>query len=339
MDLIIEKGGVIEPSSYDKVICKGSARAKGDVEAKEMLCKGILDVQGNLIARRIEVKGLRAREVRAEELKTGFLDAGNVIAAHLKARGRVKVSNLLRFNDGLIEGSASCLTLKVKEVIVKGSLSVIKADVTEMHVNGSVEVEKGSIRLADVGGSAEIGDCEIGEIKVGGTLRIAGNSKVGEGEVGMASIRGRLKGQSLRVMEVLTIEGSADIGKLWVGGIINAKGRLIAEEADIWGKSLGKIEGGSIIIRREAVEVKGDTITLIGAKVGKVYGKIVKIDNSEVGAVEASEVEVKGRSKVSQIVADRAYIIEGRVGKVYYKEKLLASPEAKIEKAKKSPAL
>ncbi len=335
MDLVVNKGGVIEPGSYNKVICKGSARAKGDVEAKEILCKGTLDVQGNLTAHKIEVKGLKVREVRADELKTGFLDAGNVIVVHLEAKDKVKARNLLSLNDGLIGGSASCLALKVKEVTVRGSLSTIKADAIEMHVSGSIEVEKGSIRSIDVGGSAKIGNCKISRIRVGGTLRVLGKSEIEEGEASMVNIKGKLKGQSLRVMEVLTVEGSADIGKLLVGGTVKVKGRLIVGEADIWGGALGKVEGKSIIIRREAAEVKGDKITLISAKVGRAYGKIVRIDSSEVGTVEASEVEVKGRSRVKQITADRAYIIGGYVSKVYYKEKLLASPEAKIEKAKK----
>ncbi len=335
MDLIVEKGGIIKPGSYDKVVCKGSAKAKGDMETSEVRCKGVLNVQGSLTAHRIEVKGLRAREVRAEELKTGFLDAGNVIAANLEVAGRVRVSNLLRFDSGLIGGSVSCLTLEAKEAVVKGSLTTIKVDIIEIHVNGSIDVERGNIKIAEVGGSAKIGDCRIMRINVGGTLRIVGNSEIGEGKASMALIKGRLKGRLLRVMEVLTVEGSADIGKLWVGGAIKVKGRLVVGEADVWGKTLGKVEGKNITIRREAAEVKGVNINLMGAKVGKVHGKIVRINDSEVGSVEASEVEVRGRSKIGRIIADKVYVMEGHVSDVYYKEKLLASPKAKIEKAKK----
>ncbi len=335
MDLTVDKGGTIEPGSYGKVICKGSAEVKGSIEAEELSCKGTLLVQGNLTARRVKAKGIKAREVNVEELKTGFLDAGNVMVTDLEASGIVRVSTILDFKRGSIGGSVSCLTFKAEEALVKGSLSAIEVDAVEVNVNGSMEIERGSIKLANVGGSAKIGDCNIVSIKVGGTLRVVGNSEIGEGEATMASIKGSLKGQSLRVMEVLTVEGSLDIRKLWVGGAIKAKGRLNVDEADIWGKGIGKVEGRRITIRREAMEVRGDLVNLIGAKVKKVSGRIVKIDSSDVGSVEASEVEVRGRSKVNWILADRVYIIEGEVGEIDYREKLLASPKAKIGKARK----
>ncbi len=339
MDVVIGKNETFKPvGRYDRVECKGSARVEGSLEATEVVCKGKLEAE-ELSAVRVEAKGLKCRKIRAEELITDFLDAGTVKVKRAHVRGPARASASIKAVEVRVEGSLQCAALEADDVEVSGSLRALIVNVRRLRVKGSLEVDEGTVEQASVGGSAKLGSCRVTRLRVGGTLRVIGSSEIGEAEAGMTEVAGNLVGGLLRVEEVLKVEGEVKVRKLGVGGALKVSGSLSAEEARVSGKGKGKLVGGRITVAGEATEVEGEDIELINAEVSKVIGKRVKVRDSRVGVIKAEEVEVSGRSKVSRIAAERVYVVSGIVDKVYYTDRLLASPEAQVRWEKRVASL
>ncbi len=339
MEVVIDKNETFEPAGrYDRVECRGSARIKGTLEATEVVCKGKLEAE-ELYAVRVEAKGLKCRRIKAEELVTDFLDAGTAEVEKAYIRGPVRVNSSIKAVEMRVEGSLSCAALEAEEARISGSLRALKADVRHLEVGGSLEVDEGSIDRALVGGSAKIGSCKIIGIRVGGTLRVTGNTDIGEAETGMAEVTGHLTGGLLKVDEVLKVEGEVKVRTLKVGGALKVSGSLSAEEAHVSGKGKGRLAGGRVMVVGEATEVEGEEVQLVNARVSKVAGGRVRVRDSRVGVINAMEVEVMGRSRVSQIAAERVYVAGGIVEKVYYTDRLLISPEAQVRWEKKVASL
>ncbi len=330
MDIVIGKDETFKPvGRYDRVECRGSARVEGSLEATEIMCKGRLEAE-ELSATRVETRGLKCRKIKADELITDFLDAGMAEVRRVHVRGPVRVGASIKAVEARIEGSLHCATLEADDVGISGSLRALRINVKRLHVKGSLEVDDGTVEQASIGGSAKIGSCRITRLEVGGTLRVIGSSEIGEAAAGMAEVTGNLVGGLLKVEEVLKVGGEVKVRKLYVGGALKISGSLSAEEAHVRGKGKGKLVGGKITVVGEATEVEGEDVELINAEVSKVIGKRVKVRDSRVGVINAEEVEVSGRSRVSRIAAERVYVVSGIVDKVYYTDRLLASPEAQV---------
>ncbi len=339
MEVVIDKNETFEPvGRYDRVECRGSSRIKGILKATEVACKGKLEAE-ELYAVRVEAKGLKCRKIKAEELITDFLDAGTVEVEKAYIRGPARVNSSIKAVEIRVEGSLSCATLEVEEARISGSLRALKVDVRHLEVKGSLEVDEGRMDRVSVGGSAKLGSCKVLGIRVGGTLRVTGNTDIGEAETGMAEVTGRLTGGLLKVDEVMKVEGEVRVRTLRVVGALKVSGYLSAEEAHVSGKGKGKLAGGRVTVVGEATEVEGEEIQLINARVSKVIGGRVRVRDSRVGVINAVEVEVMGRSRVSQIAAERVYVAGGIVEKVYYKERLFVSPEARVKWEKKVASL
>ncbi len=339
MEVVINKNETFEPAGrYDRVECRGSARIKGALEATEVVCKGKLEAE-ELFVVRVEARGLKCRRIRARELITDFLEAGTVEVERAYIRGPARVSSSIKAVEVRVEGSLSCAALEAKEAMISGSFRALKVDVKHLEVKGSLEVDEGRIDRASVGGSAKLGNCEILGIRVGGTLRVTGSTNIGEAETGMAEVTGRLTGGLLKVDEVLKVGGDVRVRTLKVGGALKVSGSLSAEEAHVSVKGKGRLAGGRIIVVGEATEVEGEEIQLINARVSKVIGGRVRVRDSSVRVINAVEVEVMGRSRVSQIAAEKVYVAGGMVEKVYYTERLFVSPEAQVKWEKKVASL
>ncbi len=331
MEVVIEGGGVLEPvGRYERVICKGSAVVRGKLEADEVICRGKMKAD-ELDVDRIEAGGVIGRKVRAGELMIGYLEAGIAEVGTAEVRGPLRVSGSLRAEWIRAEGSISCTSLEAREIRTSGSLRALKAVIDMAEVRGSLEVSEGRLGQALVDGSAKLGDCHVTRIVVGGTLRVTGRSEVGEAEASMVDVSGHLSGGTLRVGEVLKVEGEVRVRRLEVGGALRIRGSVSAEEARISGRGEGRVEGRKVNVTGEVTEVAGEDIELVNARVSKVTGSRVRIRDSHVGTVSAEEVEVIGRSRVLRVNARRVYVSGGIVERVFYTEKLLVSPEAEVK--------
>ncbi len=339
MEVVIDKNETFEPvGRYERVECRGSAKIKGSLEATEVVCKGRLEAE-ELHAVKVKAKGLKCGIIEVDELITDFLDAGTVEVKRAHIRGPMRVSSSVKAGELKVEGSLSCASFEAEKAKISGSFRAMRANVKHLEVRGSIEVDEGSIEYALVGGSAKLGSCKITSLRVGGTLRVGGSTDIGEAEAGMAEVVGHLTGGQLKVNEVLKVEGEIRVRILEVGGALKVSGSIFAEEAHVAGKGKGKLAGGRIMVVGEATEVEGEEIELINARVSRVTGGRVRVRDSSVGTISAVEVEVMGRSKVSQITAERVYVSGGTVDKVYYTDKLLVSPEAQVRLEKRVAGL
>lgn len=335
MDVEIGKGEVFKPSGeYKKVICEGSAKIKGLLKAEEVLCKGKLDAD-ELRVSRIVTRGLVCKRVDADELISEFLQAGSAYIKEAQINGSARISGSFTSRKARIGGSLDCNVLEADELMVSGSLRAVKARADVLSIKGSLDMNEGDVRFVEVDGSARLGNCRIGEIRVGGKLTVTGKSEIMKAKSSMADIRDTLRGGSFEVSYSLKVDGELEARILKVNGAIKASGRVVAGEAQVSGEVKGRLTGNLITVRGEAGEVEGKEVELINADVSKVVAEKVRVRDSRVGVIEAKEVEILGNSVVSQVTADRVYLAGGAVDTVYYVEKLLVAPEAKVRKERR----
>ena len=338
MDVVIPKGRKFRPEGpYKRVICEGNAYIEDSITAESIECKGSLEIKGDLSAVKVYVKrGLKARAVRVSSLQIGsFLTAGLVETNNLEVHGPIRVSSSLKAIRCLADGSITATSIDVDECMVRGSLRALRGNIGKLIVGGSIDLEKTSVREATISGSARLKDSEVGSMKVDGTLRLLGSIHFSYVETSIAEIKNEVKGGVLRVKDVLNVEGSLRVRKLVFEGVAKVRGRVLADEIQLLGKAKGELTGGKIQVVGEALSIKGEDVNITMARVRTVRGKRVKIRDSIVDNIEAEEVEISGRSSVQSVVADRVYVVEGRVEKVFYREKMIVSPKAKVVKAVK----
>ncbi len=336
MDVMIPKGQKFRPEGqYNRVICEGNAYIEDSITAESIECKGSLEIKGDLSAVKVYVRrGLKARAVRVNSLKVGsFLTAGLVEADNLEVHGPIRISSSLKVIRCLADGSVTATSIDVDECMVKGSLRALRGNIGKLTVSGSIDLERTSVREATIGGSARLKDSEVGSMKVDGTLRLLGTIHFSYIETSVAEIKNEVEGGVLRVKDVLNVEGSLRVRKLVFEGVAKVKGRVLADEIQLLGKARGELAGSKMQVIGEALSIKGEDVNVTMARVRTVRGKRVKIRDSIVGNIEAEEVEISGRSSVQSIVANRVYVVEGRVEKVFYREKMIVSPKAEVVKA------
>lgn len=338
MDVVILKGQKFRPEGpYKRVFCEGNVYIEDSITAESIECKGSLEIKGDLSAIKVYVKkGLKARTVRVNSLQIGsFLTAGLVEADNLEVHGPIRVSSSLKVTRCLADGSVTATSIDVDECMVKGSLRALRGNIGRLVVGGSINLEKTSVREATIGGSARLKDSEVGSMRVDGTLRLLGSIHFSYVETSVAEIKNEAEGDVLRVKDVLNVEGSLRVRKLVSEGVAKVRGRVLADEIQLVGKARGELTGGKMQVVGEALSIKGEDVNVTMARVRTVRGKMVKIRDSIVDNIEAEEVEISGRSSVQSIVADRVYVVEGSVEKVFYRERMVVSPKAKVVKAVK----
>src|SRR5213594_1131364 len=284
----------------------GDLTCETEVRAK----RGELEVNGNLVARSVEV------DDRLTIRKSGKADNFDV-------GGALEVGETITARNVDVGGSFQVRgTAEVEDIDVGGRLDVAgQVKISRLDAGGSARVGGGEVTRIDVGGSfSSTAPLKFGDIDVGGTVSLEKGGVGGGIDVGgRFESRGNLSFERIDVGGTVEITGNGEGDSVDIGGHLEVSGDLILKrDLDIGGKAR---VGGNL--KLQSLDVGG----LIEARQIEAQDKV-------------EDVYAESATLEEGVRARNLYLHEGRIesrcriaGEVLYKDNLETDSDVEFAKS------